>query len=468
MRRLVMLGLGLMLAGMLAGPACAQKSKKVDELIKDLDSKNDDVRINALADIGKLAEVKTSWGKMALPQVLEILNKDPQAKMRSAALACLGKIQADPGKYCDNMMKYLKEDKDFGVKGTALALLAQYQQEAGPAVEPLKAHLAELRETNKDQDPGNLRSSIMGTLTQINQGLQQPLGVEALQKDKAASVKGTGVAFLTQVAQQRRIPEMAPLLIKTYEESLKEGPSADLRRGILGALARIQPDPKSYQPLLIETLKKDKDSATVVAVIAALGRGKELPTEAIPLVLDAQKSVIAAAPKDGSDPNGQRRTLVAAVGNLAIDPKQLVPLLVDTLKKDRDLGVKVAALGGLAGLGAKAKEAGPTVSQMAKANAAWGAKDGNDPNDIRRITLETLVKLEADPKDVVAVLSDTVKREKNQQVRLSAIRLLGEVGAPAKSALPLLTQLQKLPKNAGGPEKALAAAAAEASEKIGK
>jgi hypothetical protein len=51
-------------------------------------------------------------------------------------------------------------------------------------------------------------------------------------------------------------------------------------------------------------------------------------------------------------------------------------------------------------------------------------------------------------------------------VRTAAVRLLGSIGAPAKSALPTLAALQKLPKTATPQDEALAKAAAEAVEKI--
>ena len=192
-----------------------------------------------------------------------------------------------------------------------------------------------------------------------------------------------------------------------------------------------------------------------------------LRQEAIPLVLKAHKAAVAGAPKDGSDPNGQRRQIVESLGKMGIEPKDLAPVLVDTLKKDRDLGVRAAALAGLAGLGAKAKEAAvPTVAAMAKANAAVGAKDGNDPGDLRRITLDTLAKLGPDPKELVTFLSDSARRDRNPAVRITAVKLLGEVGAPAKSALPILAALQKVPKTANEQDKALAKAAMEAAEKI--
>lgn len=469
MRRILGFALGVLLLSLVAQPAQGQKKAKIEDLIKELDAKNTaNIRTNALREIGDLAAVKLKWARMAQPQIQDMLDKDASPQIRSASLVCIGKIESDVKNFVPIMLKYLKEDKDFGVQNTALAQLASYQQDAAPAVEPLKQRMLELREMNKDQDPGNMRVAILNTIVQIDQNQSLPTSMEALEKDPALPVKMAVLGRLNQLGQQNRNAAKAamPLLLKTYEESLKAGPSADLRRGILGALSSIEPNPKSYMALLMETLNKDKEPASVVGVIAAFGRGEETPKEAIPLVLDASKSALANIPKDGGDPNGQRRIIVESIGKIGIEPKELVALLVATLKRERDLGVRAATLAALAGMGDKAKEAIPTVAAAAKANNAVGAKDPNDPADLRRITLETLAKIGPDPKELVTFLTDGVNKDKNPAVRMTSVKLLGDVGAPAKSALPTLTRLQKLPKNASEQDKALAKLAAEAAEKI--
>ncbi|MBY0522748.1 MAG: HEAT repeat domain-containing protein [Gemmataceae bacterium] len=468
MRRLTALCLGiLVLALTVDQPAWAQK-KKIEDLLKDLDSKTPQTRIDALNEIGKLAEIKLSYAQKALPQMREILGKDGDVKVRIAALGALGKVESETKEYVPNMLKYLKEDKDYGVQNTALGMLAAYQQEAAPAISPLKERLAELREANKDQDPGNIRSGILNTLAQINQNLNVPLSVEAIKDDKAISVKVNAVNRLSQIGQQGGAKETAPDLIAAYEESLKAGPNADLRRAILGALASIEPDPKKYLPLLTETLKKDKDAGLIVAVIVALGRGGSAAKEALPLVLEAQKNVLNTLPKDGADPNGQRRAMVESIVKLEPEPKQLVSVLLEVLKRDPEQGVRAAALAGLGGMGAMGKDAIAPLVAMQKAGTTAGAKDGNDPGDLRRLTMEALAKLGPDPKEMVPLLIDSVRRDKSYGVRMAAVRILGEIGAPAKSATSVLTPLLKLAKTANDQDKALAKVAGEALEKIGK
>lgn len=470
MHRFIVLLTGILVLSLVAQPAHGQKKLKIEDLLKELDSKDAGVRTTALREIGAMAAVKLKWSQMALPQIRDILAKDADAKMRIAALDCLGKVEADVKDYVPNMMKYLKEDKDFGVQNTALALLAQYAQDAAPAVKPLQDRMMELREANKEQDPGNIRSGILNTIVAIDQGQTIPSSLEALEKDPAVSVKLTAANRIMQSGQGNPAgtKPAAPALIKAFGESLKAGPSPELRRSIIVGLSFIEPKPKPYMEHLLETLKKDKEAASVVVVIAALGRADEPSKEAIPLVLEAHKAAVAAAPKDGSDPNGQRRQIVENLGKMGIEPKDLVPVLLDTLKKDRDLGVRVAALGSLAGLGPMAKDAVPAVTAIAKANTAVGAKDGNDPGELRRVTVETLAKLGGEPKDLVTALLDAVRRDKNPAVRIAAVKALGDIGAPAKPALTLLTTLQKLPKTANEMDKALAKAAMEAAEKIQK
>ena len=154
------------------------------------------------------------------------------------------------------------------------------------------------------------------------------------------------------------------------------------------------------------------------------------------------------------------------MAQLGVEPKQLVPLLTETLRRDRDVGVRATALAALAQLGDKAKEAIPAVIQLHKAGTTVGAKDGNDPGDVRFATLTALSKLGVTPKELVPLLTDSAQRDRNPKVRLTAIQMLGEIGPPAKSALPLLVRIQRLTKKATERDKQLATAAAEAAEKI--
>jgi len=467
MRRLLALCVGITALSLISiDTLSAQTRPKIDDLLKDLGSKDAKTKITALGHVGDYAAVKLAYAQKALPQMREILAKDTDPKVRSAALVALGKTEAESKEYVANMLKYLKEDKDYGVQAKALELLGNYQQEAAIAIKPLKERLEELREANKDQDPGNIRTGILNTMVTINQNLGTSTSIEALEEDKAVSVKLTAVNRLNQIGQNGGAKDAPKVLFKTYEESLKAGPTPELRRAILGALASIRADVKDFRPLLTETLKKDKDAGVITGVIAALGRAGEVDKETATLVLDAQKNVTAALPKDGGDPNGQRRAMYDGLVKLGIDSKLVVPALLNALKVERDLGARAGLLGGLGSLGEGAKSSFSTLSQLHKAGTTVGAKDANDPGELRRLVVDTVTKIGADPKDVVPLLTSSASTDKNLTVRMTAVKALGEIGAPAKSALAVLKKMQTLPKNPTEGDKELAKAAKEAADKI--
>jgi HEAT repeat protein len=467
MRRLVALLLAVTIVGLCSSDAAfGQKKKKIDDLLKDLDSKTPATRITALKEIGDLAEIKLSYGLMAMPQIRDILAKEPDVKVRVAALGALGKIEAEPKDYIANMMKYLKEDKDYGLQNACLTMLAAYQQTAAEAIAPLKEHMTELRDKNKDQDPGGIRGGIITAMAQISRPQAEQVALEALKEDKAASVRVTAVNQLNQISQMGGAKDAAPVLIEAYGESLKAGPSPELRRTILATLARVQPDPKEYTTLMIETLKKDKDPATGAAVIAAFGRVGDTPKEAVPLVLDVPKQALSAMPKEGNDPNNVRRTIMENISKCGIPAKDVVPVLVDSLKKDKDMAVRAAALTSIGSLGKDGKDAITPVATLQKTWASMGMKDGNDPENVRRITLETLAKLGQEPKALVPILMSSARSDKNARVRLTAVTLLGDIGPPAKEALNLLSSLSNPPKKGGETDSDVSKAAAEAVTKI--
>ncbi|PWT90069.1 MAG: hypothetical protein C5B56_06065, partial [Proteobacteria bacterium] len=142
------------------------------------------------------------------------------------------------------------------------------------------------------------------------------------------------------------------------------------------------------------------------------------------------------------------------------------PVMVDSLRKDRDNGVRAAILTGFASLGKEAKEAITPVSTLQKSWATMGQKDGNDPENVRKLALEALAKMGQDTKALVPTLMASARSDKNAKVKLTAVTLLGEIGPPAKEALNLLTTLSKPAKNTGENDQDLAKAASEAVEKI--
>ena len=131
MSRLIAVCLSLLLLGFgIADPAWAQK-KKVDQLLKDLESKDPQTRIAACNGISNLVDIRLAYAQMALPALRAILAKDPNARVRQVALGVLGRTEAEPKDYVVNMIKYLKEDKDIGVQDHCPGLAGQLRPGCG-------------------------------------------------------------------------------------------------------------------------------------------------------------------------------------------------------------------------------------------------------------------------------------------------------------------------------------------------
>src|SRR5262249_10563988 len=148
-------------------------------------------------------------------------------------------------------------------------------------------------------------------------------------------------------------------------------PPADppaVRRAILAALARLEPDPKGRIPFLIESLQQEKDLGVRVTLVTTLGQAGPVAKDAVPGLLEVQKASLQEAlkpppPKQQKelDPQGLRRAILTAIGRIQPDPKVYVPILIDAVKTDRDAAVRTAAVTALAQIGPPAKDAVPAL-----------------------------------------------------------------------------------------------------------
>ena len=69
-----------------------------------------------------------------------------------------------------------------------------------------------------------------------------------------------------------------------------------------------------------------------------------------------------------------------------------------------------------------------------------------DVMGLRKAILDTVGKIDPSPKTYVPFLIDTLKRDKDPTVLLAAVTALGNLGAPAKAAVPALQDLLKFAK----------------------
>jgi HEAT repeat protein len=378
----------LLLASVAADFAVAQ-SKKVAELIKGLSDKNAKVRLLAAEDIGDLATLRLADARAALPALRTALQKDTDPTVRKAVIETLGKIE--PDKYASLLADTFKKDKDQTVR---LAIVAEI---------------------------GRLRGSARETLPVLYDAIKTP-------------------------------PEPAKTPPVPVNPKAPPSPAPDphaVRKAILPVLRQVEPDPKNYLPVLTETLKKDKDAGMRVAIVTILGQLGPRAQDAVPALHDVMKTALAegqklavANPKESSDPGGLRAAILQALGQIAPKAEEYLPVLIDTMKKDREPAVRQTAAVALGRIGSPAKSAVPALLEAYRSSVALSP--ASDPQGARRAIVEALGKIDPEPKAHLALLLEVLKKDRDGAVLALAAAGTGEMGAPAKSAIPLLKEVLRL------------------------
>jgi beta-lactamase regulating signal transducer with metallopeptidase domain/HEAT repeat protein/protein involved in polysaccharide export with SLBB domain len=196
-------------------------------------------------------------------------------------------------------------------------------------------------------------------------------------------------------------------------------------------------------PALIDELKHGNKNGRRFAILALGLMGRDstnlaappipaLPKEAAPAVLDAFKD----------EDSYVRLRAISSMNALGVDHKLLIPALTEALK-DADPNIRAAAAGKLWRMGKSAKPAMPALLAALK----------DDHVDARYYAalamLETGVNLpESLPgKEAVPVLIAAFRE--NPVDRASIARVLGNIGPPAKDALPMLIEFMEQPKVKG-------------------
>jgi HEAT repeat protein len=355
------------------------QSAKTAAMIKDLDSKDPKVRAAAAVDIGDLADVRLADAKTALGK-LKDLQKDNDPNVRKAVLEALAKIEPDENK--TRLATVLKTEKD------PIVLLA-----------------------------------VVGVLQRL--GPMAKDTVPALQEAHKISVNEPA-------------PKTAPKTPPPGNMPPADGPA--VRRAILQALGAIDQNAKGRIPWMIEVLRPEKDPGVRTTLINILGQLGADAKDAVPVLLEVQKASLQEsgkplAPKEQRDldPQNVRRSILQSLGRIDPEPKNYVPRLIESLKTDKAPNVRFVAVQELGKLGPAAKEALPVLLDIQKAPPV--------PNEIpglRKAVIDALVKIEPESDKSVTLLADALKRERDPASRASLVTALGDIGPPAKSAVPVL------------------------------
>src|SRR5262245_64847278 len=102
--------LGLLLIAPLTALA-ETKEEQARLYLADLNSKDLKVRLTAIEELGKLAQLKASYGRPAIPYLLEGL-KDREARVRAAAALALGRVDPEADQAVEPLLKLVKNEKE--------------------------------------------------------------------------------------------------------------------------------------------------------------------------------------------------------------------------------------------------------------------------------------------------------------------------------------------------------------------
>jgi HEAT repeat protein len=425
-------------AGSLAGVAAffaaalalaAEETRSVQELIAQLSSSDIPVRREATYQLEKLGPA----AKEAVPALLKVID-DPDKQVWSNALAALAAIGPDAKDAIPTLLSILKSGRDrpqrFRERGQMVVRAAYALTRIGPvAIPPLIEALG-------TDDPG-LRAGAAKALggmgpaakdavpalvenlgiqdTEVQRETVEALGsigaearpkvVEALQ---ASEARQRSSAALALGAMRTAAREAAPAMMARLDAETDPAVKSDL----LTALPRVGADPATLIPRLIDGIKDEREQIRHAAVNGLL----TLPS--------AQKPVVGALVTVLQDPNPTLRERAAYVlGRLGDYAAPAVPAMIVAASQPN---APAAFQDALVQIGTPAVPALLATAEKMDPTAItpdyWVVK-----------VLQSMGGIAAAP--VARGLTHT-----NANVRLLAVRVLGELGRDAEDAVPALIQ----------------------------
>ncbi len=276
-----------------------------------------------------------------------------------------------------------------------------------------------------------------------------PVLIEVL-KDKASAAHWSSAALaIADIGPGAR--EAVPALIEVLK-----GPDVSAHWAAAHALGEIGPEAKEAVGALIEAIK-DKNTAVHTKAVEALGKIGPNAKAAVPALM--------AALRDPRDP--MRLAAAEALGGIAGEAKEAVPALV-TAMGDKEPTVSETAMGSLGHIGPAARGAVPALLAVVGDTPQIAGESVllDYATEQRRLrAIEALGKIGPDAKPALAPLlaalqdfwlrgaaAEALSRigpeavpplmsalaSGSPQVRLGAADALGQIGEPARPALPAL------------------------------
>src|SRR5438046_1457706 len=152
----------LVALALVATAAQAGKEDDAKKYTNDLKTSKDvNVKITAIQEIGKLGQIKKSYATDALPYMIEACKDKKNAKLRAAAAEAIGKVDPPTDlNVVELLTDMAKTDKDTQVQIAAIRGLANM----GPAA---KSAIPALRELTSKDDKSPLSRAAMNAVRTI-------------------------------------------------------------------------------------------------------------------------------------------------------------------------------------------------------------------------------------------------------------------------------------------------------------
>jgi HEAT repeat protein len=329
------------IAGKSAGPALVPVLRDPEERVRV-------AAANALGSIGS-DYVATPGAVAALADAL----RDPSPEVRQSAAQALSQI--GPGaKAAAAALTAAATDPSADVRRTATTALGSVNRAAGPPASPSPggssgaspAAIGVLVDRLGDAD-ARTRDRAIRALGEIGPGAREagPKLVPLL-RDGDASVRISTAEALGSIGKGGApVPGSVPALAAALGD-----PDARVRWSATNALGELGPAASAAGPALVAALR-DADPKVRLGAAYALGEARATPPGAVPGLVGGLTA---------SDPD-TRGTMARALGQLRPPSKEAVPPLVETLRRDGNEHVRLAACTALRDLAPVARDALPAL-----------------------------------------------------------------------------------------------------------
>lgn len=362
---------------------------------------------------------------------------DQDTTVRSSAVGAIGSIGPEANAAVPALIEHLKDTDIYVRWNTAYAMGL-----IGP-----KAHQAvpDLVQALMDND-SSVRCRAAQALGRIGPPPKEVRSVlvRAL-KDENKYVRIYAASALAGIDPALTAKAVLPVLLESLRHRGRPGDQTWLvRLRAAQALARIGPDAKGAIPALRKALKDEKEQVRTHAASALAGIEPALTAEAVlPVLIE----LLEHPGPWGGQGWCVRFRAAEALGRIGADAKPAIPALREALTDDHE-DVREAAAEALGKIAPAAKEVAPALERALK----------DEDKFVRCAAGAALAKLGLPGKGLPVLIG--AMEDILPYPRAVAARMLGEVGPPAKAAIPALKQALK-----DGPWR-VRKAAAEALEKI--